>query len=83
MLAYLTIFAASICGYAGAPLWSPLLAAAGLFSISYARHQRLIKRGFDRGFHDEIDDTLWSCAMNAATTTGGAFAFGYFVHAFG
>ena len=76
MLAYLTIFAASLCGYGGAPLWSPLLAAAGLFSISYAQHQGLIGRGLARGFQDDVEDTLWRSGLNALTTTVGAFVFG-------
>jgi hypothetical protein len=76
MLAYVTIFAVSLCGYVGAPLWSPLLAAAGLFSISFARHQGLIARGGARGFQSEVDEALWRSAFNAAATTGGMFAFG-------
>jgi hypothetical protein len=83
MLAYLTILAASMCGYAGAPVWSLLLAAAGLFSVSYSQHQGLIRRGLDRGFQDDVSDTLWRSGVNALTTTGGAFVFGMVLKALG
>ena len=81
MLAFLTIFAVSLCGYVGAPLWSPLLAAAGLLSISYVQHQHLISRGLARGFQDDVEDTLWRSGVNALTTTVGAFAFGVVIRA--
>ena len=81
MLGYLTIFVASLCGYAGAPLWTPLLAAAGLFSVSLAQHQGLIKRGLARGFQADIEEALWRSALSAVGTTSGMFLFGIVVRA--
>ncbi len=83
MLAYLTILAASLCGYGGAPVWTMFLASAGLFSVSYAQHQGLIGRGLARGFQQEVADTLWRSGMNALTTTCGAFLFGMALKSFG
>ncbi len=81
MLAYLTIFIASVCGYAGAPLWSPLLGAVGLLSISFAQHHGIVKRGMARDFQDEVDDAFWRSALNAVATTSSIYVFGMVVRA--
>lgn len=76
MLAYLTIFAASVSGFAGAPLWVVGLATIALASLSFAEHYALYQRGTGLGFFDLVDTTLIGSLLNALTASGLAFAAG-------
>jgi hypothetical protein len=76
MLAFIGIFISGICGYAGASLWSPLLAAAALVLISYSANHNLIRDGIDKGLSELVEGTLLMSAANALTAAGGCYAFG-------
>jgi H+/gluconate symporter-like permease len=76
MLAYITIFLASMCGYAGTPIWWAPVAAVGLASLSYAENYMLIRRGQELGFADEVTGTMLKSFGNALMATGAAYAFG-------
>ena len=76
MLGYLTILVAAVCGLAGAPLWSVVVAAIALSSISYARHVALFRRAGDVGMQSAIDETLVASLLNGLLAAGAAFGCG-------
>jgi hypothetical protein len=76
MLAYLTIFTASVSGFAGAPVWVVGLATIALASLSFAEHYCLYQRGSELGFFNLVDTTLISSLLNAIAASGMAFAAG-------
>jgi hypothetical protein len=76
MLGYFTILVSALCGLAGAPAWSVLVAAIALSSISYARHMPLFRRAGDLGMQDAIDQTLVASLLNALLAAGAAYGCG-------
>jgi hypothetical protein len=74
MLAFMAILTTSICGLAGAPLWTAAVCALALATISYARHQALFERAADHGMQDAIDQTLLSSLANGFAA--GVIAYG-------
>lgn len=76
MLGFLAIILVTVCGLAGAPLWSVALAAVGLASISYARHLRLYERAADLSLQDEIDRTLIASLANCFVASAAAYGCG-------
>ena len=79
MLSYMTIFAASLCGYASIGVWSIGAATIALASISYAEHCRLYRRGAELGLFRQIDETLLSSLFTALCGTAAAYGFGVIV----
>lgn len=76
MLGLLAILAVSLCGLAAAPLWSVPLAAAGLASVSYARHSVLFRRAADLGMQDAIEQTLLGSVVNSLAASLLAYGCG-------
>lgn len=76
MLGYCTILVAAVCGLIGAPLWSVVVAAIALSSISYARHTPLFRRAGELGMQDAIDETLVVSLFNGLLAAGAAFGCG-------
>jgi hypothetical protein len=76
MLAYLTIFAASVSGFAGAPVYVVGLATLALASLSYAEHYSIYQRGSENGLFDLVDTTLIGSLFNAVAASGAAFGAG-------
>ncbi|MCB1503678.1 MAG: hypothetical protein KDJ47_01765 [Hyphomicrobiaceae bacterium] len=81
MLGFLLIFSASLAGYAGVAPWAIAAAAIGLASISYTQYHRLYERGQELGYSDLVDATIVRSFFNALVASGGAYGFGWLVHA--
>ncbi len=79
MLSYLTIFASSLCGYTGMPVWSVGAATLALASLSASEHFSLYKRGAELGLFRQIDDTLLRSLFNAFCGTALAYVSGVVV----
>lgn len=79
VLSYLAIFAVSLCGYAGLPIWVVGAATIALASLSYAEHHRLYKRGAELGLFSLVDATLVGSLFNALCATAVAYGFGVIV----
>ena len=76
VLSYFTILVSALCGLAGAPAWSVLVAAIALGSISYARHMPLFRRAGDLGMQDAIDQTLVASLLNGLLAAAAAYGCG-------
>jgi hypothetical protein len=76
MLGYFTILVAAVCGLAGAPAWTVIVAAIALSSISYARHIPLFRRAGNLGMQDAIDQTLVASLFNGLLAAVAAFVLG-------
>jgi hypothetical protein len=83
MLAYLTIFSASIAGFASAPAWVILLASIALVSLSFAEHYRLYQRNSGLGMTELVDTTLLGSLINALVASSLAFGAGVALRIFG
>ncbi len=79
MLSYLTIFSASLCGYALMPAWTIAAATLALTSLSYEEHYRLYRRAGELGLFRQIDATLLSSLFTALCGTAAAYGFGLVV----
>lgn len=79
MLTYLTIFAVSLCGYAGLPIWTVVAATIALMSLTMSEHYGLYKRGSELGLFRQVDRTFLSSAFNAVCAAGGAYFCGVVV----
>jgi hypothetical protein len=79
VLSYLTIFAASLCGYASIGIWSVGAATVALASLSYTEHYGLYRRGAELGLFRQIDATLLSSLFTALCGTAAAYGFGVVV----
>ena len=76
MLAYFAILISAICGLTAAPVWSVIIAAIALSSISYARHQSLFGRAGDLGMQRAIDATLLASLFNGVLAAAAAYGCG-------
>ena len=76
MLGFLAIMVVALCGLAGAPAWTVLVAAISLASLSYARHYVLFRRAANVGMQDEIDQTLVRSLLNALVASTMAYGCG-------
>jgi hypothetical protein len=74
--AFLSILLVVFCGLVAAPMWSVLVAAIALASLSYARHFVLFRRAADLGMQDEIDRTLLGSLVNALAASAVAYSCG-------
>lgn len=76
VLGYFTILVAAVCGLAGAPAWTVIVAAIALSSISYARHTPLFRRAGALGMQDAIDQTLVASLVNGLLASAAAYGCG-------
>lgn len=83
MLGYCTILVSALCGLAGAPAWSVLVAAIALSSISHSRHMPLFRRAGDLGMQDAIDQTLVASLVNGLLAAGAAYGCGLLLRILG
>lgn len=79
MLAFLTILAATLAGYAGVEPWAIAAAAMGLASISYTQNQKLYERGNALGFSQIVESTLLRSLLNAFVASGAGYGLGLMV----
>jgi hypothetical protein len=76
LLSYSAIFVASLCGYAGLPVWVVGAATIALASLSYAENYFLYRRGANFGLFGVMDATLLRSVVNAFFASAAAYAFG-------
>jgi hypothetical protein len=76
MLEFLIIFAAALAGFAHAPVSVILIAAGGLFAMSYRRHSSIYDRGLSLGFASLMRATALRSTMHAVMACGMAFGGG-------
>jgi hypothetical protein len=76
MLTYLTILAASLCGYTAMPTWTVVAATVALVSLTMSEHYGLYKRGTEVGLFRQVDETFLRSAFNALCAAGGAYLCG-------
>lgn len=77
MLGFLSIFAASVAGFADVGLWAIAACAIALASTSYAEHYTLYRRGQELGLTDTLRATVLRSFGNGLLAAGGAYAGGY------
>ena len=79
LLSYSAILVASLCGYAGLPVWVIGAATIALASLSYAENYFLYRRGAIVGLFGLMDTTLLRSVFNAFCASATAYAFGAIV----
>jgi hypothetical protein len=79
VLGYLTIFATSLCGYAGMSFWTVAAGTLALASTSASEHFSLYKRGAELGLSRQVDETLLRSLFNAFCGAGAAYSCGLVV----
>lgn len=77
MLGFLTIFAATLAGYAAVAPWAIAAAAIALSSISYAQHSRLYERGQELGLSQVVETTVFRSFFNALAASSAAYSLGW------
>lgn len=77
VLGFLSIFAASIAGYADVGLWAIAACAIALASTSYAEHHAIYKRGQELGLTDTLRATVLRSFGNGLAASGGAYLCGW------
>jgi hypothetical protein len=80
LLAYLLIFGASICGFAGVTAWIVPIGALGLASISAVEHRQLYRKARDIGLAEIADETLLGSVWNGLLATSVAYGGGVVFH---
>src|SRR5262245_37369311 len=76
VLAFLSILLVAFCGLAAAPIWSVLIAAIALATISYARHHLLFRQAADLDLQVQIDYTLIGSLVNGLAASTVAYGCG-------
>ena len=76
MLMYLTILAASLCGYTAMPPWTVAAATVALVSLTMSEHYSLYKRGTALRLFRQVDETFLRSAFNALCAAGAAYLCG-------
>jgi hypothetical protein len=79
VLGFLSIFAASLAGYAEVGLWTIAACAIALASASYAEHLALYRRGQELGFTDTLRATVLRSFGNGLVASGAAYFCGWFL----
>lgn len=77
VLGFISIFAASVAGFANVGLWAIAACAIALASTSYAEHHDLYRRGQELGLTDTLRGTVLRSFGNGLIASGGAYAAGY------
>ena len=78
MLGFISIFAASVAGFADLGIWAIAACAIALASTSYAEHHALYKRGQELGLSDALRATVLRSFGNGLVATGAAYFCGWF-----
>ena len=77
MLGFISIFAASVAGFANVGVWTIAACAIALASTSYAEHHALYRRGQELGLTELTRATVLRSLGNGLLASGGAYACGY------
>lgn len=76
MLEFVLIFAAALSGFVHAPVWVVVVAASGLFAMSFWRHADVYERGMGLGFVSLMRETAWRSGMHGLAASAMAFGGG-------
>lgn len=79
MLGFISIFAASVAGFANVGLWAIAACAIALASTSYAEHHALYRRGQELGLTDTLRSTVLRSFGNGLIASGAAYFCGWFL----
>lgn len=77
MLGFISIFAASVAGFANVGVWTIAACAIALASTSYAEHQGLYRRGQELGLTDTLRATALRSLTNGLLAASCAYSGGY------
>lgn len=75
-LAYLSILATSVAGFAGAPIWAVLPGALVLLTISLVEQRKLSARFAAIGASYMLTMAAWQSAGEALVASGAAYGLG-------
>lgn len=76
MLAFTSILLTAFASFAGAPIWTALIGAAVLFSISLREQRKFAARFSNLGLMQMLTMAHWQSAGHAVLASGAAFAIG-------
>jgi hypothetical protein len=79
MLGLVSVFVASLAGYADVGLWAIAACAIALASASYAEHHTLYRRGQEIGFSESLRGTVLRSFGNGLIAAGAAYFCGWFL----
>ncbi len=79
MLGFISIFAASVAGFANVGIWAVSGCAIALASTSYAKHHALYRRGQELGLTDTLRAAVLSSFGNGLIASGAAYFCGWFL----
>lgn len=77
VLGFISIFAASVAGFANVGVWTIAACAIALASTSYAEHQGLYRRGQELGLTDTLRATALRSLTNGLLAASCAYSGGY------
>ena len=76
MIGFVAIFAAAVSGYAGVGVWTVVLTAIALLSLSQARYGMLHQRAGAVGLGHAAKPFFLISVLNALAATSFAYGFG-------
>ncbi len=79
VLGFISIFAASVAGFANVGVWAVAACAIALASTSYAEHHALYRRGQELGLTDTLRSTVLRSFGNGLIASGAAYFCGWFL----
>lgn len=79
LLGFISIFAASVAGFADIGIWAVAACAIALASTSYAEHHALYRRGQELGLTDTLRATVLRSFGNGLIASGAAYFCGWFL----
>lgn len=79
VLGFISIFAASVAGYADVGLWTVAACAIALASTSYAEHHALYRRGQELGLTDTLRGAVLRSFGNGLVASSAAYFCGWFL----
>lgn len=79
VLGFISIFAASIAGYADVGFWTIAACAIALASASYAEHHALYRRGQELGLTETLRGVVLRGFGNGLVASGAAYFCGWFL----
>lgn len=79
MLGFISIFAASVAGFANVGVWTIAACAIALASTSYAEHHALYRRGQELDLTDTLRATVLRSFGNGLIAAATAYGCGWFL----
>lgn len=79
MIAYLAILTTALAAFFGAPVWTALIGAGVLLSISVSEQRKLAERFANIGATHVLSMAAWQSAGHAIMASGAAYFFGFVI----